>query len=64
MDAEAAQDVAGATAAHAAAFSGDADALIAIGKEDATLLRAKTEDGETPAYVLQRLSSRLRVQHS
>ena len=51
MAAEETPDVSGATAAHAAAFTGDTDALIAMSKEDVALLRAKTDDGETPAYV-------------
>jgi len=38
------------TLAHAAAFNGDIDALLALANEDLELLRAKTEDGETPAH--------------
>lgn len=44
------EDLPGATLAHAAAFNGDVDALLAIGNQDVELLRAKTEDGETPAH--------------
>ena len=44
------EEVVGATLAHAAAFTGDTEALLAIGKHDPELLRAKTEDGETPAH--------------
>jgi len=51
MAAEEAQDTVFATAAHAAAFAGNTVALIALAEEDPTLLHAKTEDGETPAYV-------------
>ena len=43
-------EVVGATLAHAAAFTGDTGALLALAKEDPTLLRARTEDGETPAH--------------
>lgn len=43
-------DMIGATLAHAAAFTGDTQALVALGKQDLLLLRAKTEDGETPAH--------------
>ena len=50
MAAEEAQDTVFATA-HAAAFAGNTVALIALAEQDPTLLRAKTEDGETPAYV-------------
>jgi len=38
------------TLAHVAAFNGDIDALLALANEDLELLRAKTEDGETPAH--------------
>jgi hypothetical protein len=51
MAAEEEQDTVFATAAHAAAFAGNTVALIALAEEDPTLLRSKTEDGETPAYV-------------
>ena len=51
MAAEEEQDTVFATAAHAAAFAGNTVALIALAEEDPTLLHAKTEDGETPAYV-------------
>ena len=40
----------GATAAHAAAFTGDIQTLIGLGKQNLAVLRAKTEDGETPAH--------------
>jgi hypothetical protein len=43
-------EVIGATLAHAAAFTGDTGALLALAKEDPTALRARTEDGETPAH--------------
>ena len=39
-----------ATLAHAAAFSGDTQVLSALGKQDVALLRARTDDGETPAH--------------
>lgn len=45
-----AEEVVGATLAHAAAFTGDTRALVALSGQDPVLLRAKTEDGETPAH--------------
>lgn len=45
-----AEEVVGATLAHAAAFTGDTRALVALSGQDPELLRAKTEDGETPAH--------------
>ena len=38
------------TPAHAAAYHGDTSALMALAKQHPEMLRAKNEDGETPAH--------------